>query len=80
MRSMRRRADRVRVACSAANSESVVAIPHDVGTRVPMANTAMGRAYLFSLPDADRNKHVDAIRRRWRDDWSKVKAGMERSF
>src|SRR5260370_26992240 len=30
---------------------SVVAITHDVGTRVPMATTAIGRAYPFSLPD-----------------------------
>ena len=40
----------------------------------------MGRAYLFSLPDVDRNKQIDAIRRRWRDDWTKVKTGLERSF
>jgi len=51
-----------------------------IGTRVPMASTAMGRAYLFSLPDVDRNKQIDAIRRRWRDDWTKVKTGLERSF
>ena len=30
---------------------------------MPMATTAMGRAYLFSLPDVDRNKQIDAIRR-----------------
>ena len=64
----------------ACRGPSVVAITHDVGTRVPMASTAMGRAYLFSLPDVDRNKHIDAIRRRWRDDWTKVKTGLERSF
>jgi DNA-binding IclR family transcriptional regulator len=64
----------------ACRGPSVVAITHDVGTRVPMASTAMGRAYLFSLPEADRNKQIDAIRRRWRDDWTKVKTGMERSF
>ena len=64
----------------ACRGPSVVAITHDVGTRVPMASTAMGRAYHFSLPDADRNKHIDAIRRRWRDDWAKVKAGIDRSF
>jgi len=64
----------------ACRGPSVVAITHDVGTRVPMASTAMGRAYLFSLPDADRNKQIDAIRRRWRDDWTKVKSGLDRSF
>ena len=64
----------------ACRGPSVVAITHDVGTRVPMASTAMGRAYLFTLPDVDRNKQIDAIRRRWRDDWTKVKAGLERSF
>ena len=64
----------------ACRGPSVVAITHDVGTRVPMASTAMGRAYLFSLPDVDRNKQIDAIRRRWRDDWTKVKTGLERSF
>src|SRR6266851_1197416 len=64
----------------ACRGPSVVAITHDVGTRVPMASTAMGRAYLFSLPDVDRNKQINAIRRRWRDDWTKVKAGLERSF
>ncbi|WP_296340380.1 IclR family transcriptional regulator [Reyranella sp.] len=64
----------------ACRGPSVVAITHDVGTRVPMASTAIGRAYLFSLPDVDRNKQIDAIRRRWRDDWAKVKTGLERSF
>jgi DNA-binding IclR family transcriptional regulator len=64
----------------ACRGPSVVAITHDVGTRVPMASTAMGRAYLFTLPDVDRNKQIDAIRRRWRDDWTKVKTGLERSF
>lgn len=64
----------------ACRGPSVVAITHDVGTRVPMVSTAMGRAYLFSLPDVDRNKQIDAIRRRWRDDWTKVKTGLERSF
>jgi DNA-binding IclR family transcriptional regulator len=64
----------------ACRGPSVVAITHEVGSRVPMASTAMGRAYLFSLPDVDRNKQLDAIRRRWRDDWTKVKTGLERSF
>jgi len=45
-----------------------VAITHDVGTRVNEARQGDGRAYLFSLPEVDSNKQIDAIRRRWRDD------------
>ena len=58
---------------------SAVAITYDIGSRVPIASTAMGRAYVAGLAEPEKSKLLDAIRRRWRDDWSKIKAGVERA-
>ncbi len=58
---------------------SAVAITYDIGSRVPIASTAMGRAYVAALAEPEKSKLLDAIRRRWRDDWAKTKAGIERA-
>lgn len=58
---------------------AVVALTYDVGSRVPIAASAMGRAYLHSLPADEKTRLLDAIRRRRPQDWPKLKAGIERA-
>lgn len=49
----------------------------EVGSRIPMATTAMGRAYLAAVPEAERAEIMDAIRGRFSDRWPAVRAGIE---
>lgn len=51
----------------------------DVGARIPMASTAMGRAFLAALPQGERDYLLDRIRRRAGDDWPQLKLGIEKA-
>lgn len=50
-----------------------------VGSRVPVATTAMGRAFLAALPDAERSYLLDHIRRKDEQAWPRVKQGIEQA-
>lgn len=41
---------------------SITAFQQDVGTRVPIATTAIGRAYLAGLPPSDRDSLLEELR------------------
>ena len=58
-------------------SESFVV---DIGSRVPLATTSMGRAYLCALPEVQRRKALDDLRAAHQEDWPAVKRGLERAF
>ena len=45
----------------------------DLGARIPLATTAMGRAYLFALPTAERSGLLDRIRRDAGRDWRAIR-------
>lgn len=49
------------------------------GTRVPMAVTAMGRAYLAALPEARRAQVFDYLRGLQPDDWDKTRKALEKA-
>ncbi len=51
-----------------------------VGSRIPVATTAMGRAFLAATPEAERNPILDEVRKRHPDDWPRIKLGLERAF
>lgn len=51
----------------------------EIGSRIPMATTAMGRAYLLSAPDEERDELLRTIREQAGTRWSKIRAGIERS-
>ena len=51
----------------------------DVGSRIPIATTAMGRAMLAALPDKERDWLLRHIARRERKRWPKVRLGIERA-
>lgn len=61
-------------------SESALTLSLDVGSRIPVATTAMGRAYLARCSDAQRAALLDRIRDRDPKGWPQVKAGIERAL
>jgi DNA-binding IclR family transcriptional regulator len=51
----------------------------DVGSRVPIATTAMGRAYFWALPAEERAGLLRELREHYGSRWSKMRDGLERS-
>ncbi|MDH4566916.1 IclR family transcriptional regulator [Pseudomonas sp. BN414] len=51
----------------------------DVGSRIPMTSTAMGRAYLAALPDAERDLLLDQLKAR-DDDWATTREQLDKAF
>lgn len=58
-------------------SPVAVGLGLDIGDRVPLAVTSVGRAYLAALPDAAREPILDEIRRSDPAAWPKVRRGIE---
>lgn len=52
----------------------------DVGSRVPLATSAMGRALLAVLPGRERAYLLDHIRSKFPDDYPKLERGIERGL
>jgi DNA-binding IclR family transcriptional regulator len=51
----------------------------DVGSRVPIATTAMGRAYFWALSPEDRASLTRDLREHYGSRWTKLRDGLERS-
>jgi DNA-binding IclR family transcriptional regulator len=60
-------------------SELTVGVLLDVGSRIPIATTAMGRAYLLALPEDERTVLLRQIRENAGNRWPKIKEGIERA-
>src|ERR1700754_284572 len=60
-------------------SELTLGVQLDVGSRVPIATTAMGRAYFWALPPDDRANLVRDLREHYGSRWPKLRDGLERS-
>lgn len=52
----------------------------DLGSRVPLATTAMGRALLAALPAKERDWLMGHIQRKEGERWPKVRTGIERAI
>jgi DNA-binding IclR family transcriptional regulator len=61
-------------------SSANVTLRLDVGSRIPLPTTAMGKALLCVLPDAERDYLMDHMRQKDTARWPKVKAGIEQGF
>ncbi|HWI81791.1 IclR family transcriptional regulator [Ramlibacter sp.] len=61
-------------------SESALTLSLDVGSRIPVATTAMGRAYLARCSEAQRSVLMDRIRDRHPQAWPQLQAGIERAL
>lgn len=49
----------------------------ETGSFLPIATTAIGRAFLCKLPEGDRDFLLDHIRKRFEPDWPEIKKGFE---
>jgi DNA-binding IclR family transcriptional regulator len=51
----------------------------DVGSRIPIATTAMGRAYIWALPEEERATLLRELKEHYGSRWSRMRDGIERS-
>jgi DNA-binding IclR family transcriptional regulator len=51
----------------------------DTGSRIPIATTAMGRAYLLAMPEDHRDELMDRMRTRMGDEWPATYDGIQRA-
>jgi len=61
-------------------SEHSMMLRLDLGARIPIGTTAMGRALLAAMPEKERTWLMDHIARREGEQWPKVRAGIERAI
>ncbi len=59
---------------------STLALRIEVGTRVSLAHTALGRAFLAAIPDAERAYLMDHLARRYDGEWPALKKSIEGSI
>jgi len=52
----------------------------DVGSRAPMANSALGRAYLWALPVEERQALIESLRLARGSDWPALEPGLMRAL
>lgn len=64
----------------ACRGSAAVTLRRDAGSRIPLATTAMGKAYLCGLAQAERDFLMDHIRMHTEANWPKIKADIEQSF
>ena len=60
-------------------SARTVGVQLDVGSRVPIATTAMGRAYFWAVPEAERADLQRQMREHYAGRWPAIRDGLERA-
>jgi DNA-binding IclR family transcriptional regulator len=60
-------------------SELTIGVQLDVGSRIPIATTAMGRAYIWALAPEDRTALLRELREHYGSRWPKLRDGIERA-
>lgn len=63
-----------------ADGASVMTLRLQVGARIPMATTALGRAFLAALPKAERAYLMEHMARRYGRQWPRVRRGIEQAL
>src|SRR6195952_4174718 len=51
----------------------------DVGSRIPLGTTGMGRAYIWALPDEERTALLRDLREHYGSRWPRMRDGIERA-
>lgn len=59
---------------------SMVTVRLDVGSRLPIATSALGRAYLSALHETERALLLDKLRQKSEADWPRLSASIEQSL
>ncbi len=65
-------------ACRARSS--LLTLRLDVGSRLPIATSALGRAYLSALPQPERAQLLDELQRENAGEWHRLRAGVEQAM
>lgn len=60
-------------------AQTALAVSSDVGSRFPLATSAMGRAYLAVAEDTERQGIMLALRAQSDGDWPSIQAGIEKA-
>lgn len=60
--------------------DSVLSVRLGVGSRLPIANSALGRAYLSALERAERAQVLEQLRRASGADWARHEQGIEQTL
>jgi DNA-binding IclR family transcriptional regulator len=63
----------------ACESDALIALRLFPGSRVPLATSAMGRAWLAALPASEREALMAELRPRYDDDWPRIVQGIEQA-
>jgi len=63
-----------------ARSATPLTVALDLGSRIPVATTAMGRAYLARCSEAERSDIMDQMRAQDASAWPGLRAGIEKSL
>lgn len=61
-------------------SQAALTLRLDVGGRIPIASTAMGRAYLAEISSNERNEILDRVRELDEFAWPEIRDGVARSI
>ncbi|MCG8559729.1 MAG: IclR family transcriptional regulator [Hyphomicrobiales bacterium] len=64
----------------ACRTPASMAIRLGVGSRIPLPNTGMGRAYLAALPDDARERLMPDLAEQYGKDWPKVRRAMNKAI
>jgi DNA-binding IclR family transcriptional regulator len=64
----------------ACRSRDTVSLRYDIGTRIPIAVTAMGRAYLAALPERERGYLMGHLEQRYGARWPEVRHGIDKAM
>ncbi len=59
---------------------AIMAARLDVGSRAPLATSALGRAYLYALEPAARDTLIESLRLARGAEWDALAPGLERAF
>lgn len=61
-------------------SPSALTLSLDVGSRIPLGSSAMGRAWLAAAPEAERASLLEELAAQEGEHWPQLRAGIERSL
>ena len=71
--------DRLSMIYFAQSRGMTLGVQLDVGSRIPIATTAMGRAYFWALPEEERSVLLRDLREYYGSRWVKMRDGLERA-
>lgn len=61
-------------------SSSALTLSLDVGSRIPVATTAMGRAFLAVCPDSERRDLLESVRQLDELAWPRIRDGVDKAI